>query len=291
MGDLCNVKTKAWLRGNKRRVLFLAALLAPAIVALGAFQYYSNYAIELSRYHYQAKKVPQAFDGLRFLQISDLHNVELGKQNERLLAFCRNEQADVIVITGDMVDRIRPDVSVALALARELVKLTPQVFYVTGNHECSLSQDLRQQLLEGLRESGVTVLSNQSVPIMRDGERIHIIGLDDSSLTTAALAELTATLPEQELRIVLAHEPQLLEHYAASGADLVFSGHAHGGQIRLPGLPGLFAPEQGFFPEFTCGIYTEGATTMVVSRGLGNSVLPLRVMNRPDLVLCELHSA
>jgi predicted MPP superfamily phosphohydrolase len=146
-------------------------------------------------------------------------------------------------------------------------------------------------LEKALQTAGVNVLRNQETSIEKTGERIRIIGLDDPNFSTISAAEF---IDEQlndggryEFTILLAHRPELFSVYVKHGVDLVLSGHAHGGQFRI-GKQGIFAPGQGLFPKYTHGVVTEGRTSMVISRGIGNSAFPFRVNNRPELVMVTL---
>ena len=175
------------------------------------------------------------------------------------------------------------------------MKIAP-VYYVSGNHEAILPDEDYQALTDGLRGLGVCVLEDESAELTRDGQSIRLIGLTDIGFHPGTLEEkkdalrtaLSALLPEDEFSVTLAHRPELMDVYTECGAPLVLSGHAHGGQIRLPGIGGLIAPGQGLFPKYTDGKYEESGTTMVVSRGIGNSVLPLRVNDRPQIVVVQL---
>ena len=141
-----------------------------------------------------------------------------------------------------------------------------------------------------LTDAGVTVLRNASVRIRNGVESIRLIGVDDPSFGGEANLDATLeALSSDDFTVLLAHRPEGIDEYAKWGIDLVLSGHAHGGQIRIPGIGGVYAPGQGFFPKYTSGEYAVGDTTMIVSRGLGNSVLPLRVNDRPEIVIVTLN--
>ena len=205
---------------------------------------------------------------------------------------------DIIVITGDLVDSRNTDIEIALEFARQAIKIS-LVYYITGNHEARISE--YEELKMGLEEAGVIVLENEKVTMEREGESLTMIGLDDPSfredylfgdavsVTQSALTELHNE--SDGYTILLAHRPELFDTYVDVGVDLVFSGHAHGGQFRLPFIGGLFAPNQGLFPEYDSGLYTEGITNMLVSRGVGNSLIPLRINNRPEIIVVEFQSA
>ena len=160
-----------------------------------------------------------------------------------------------------------------LSFVKEAVKKAP-CYYVTGNHEARINifGDEYSLFKAGLVNLGVRVLENESVDITLDKDAISLTGIHDTGFdfTTAAGSLVKESLPEGEgYKILLAHRPEYFEQY--EGADLIFSGHAHGGQIRVPFIGGLFAPGQGVLPRYDCGVYEEDGRTMVVSRGLGNS--------------------
>lgn len=276
---------------KKRWFLIIAAVVLALWLAWG------NTALEVNTYTVIGSRIPKGFSGFRIAQISDLHNASFGENNERLLSLLEEAQPDMIAITGDLIDSRRTDVEVALRFAREAVKIAP-CYYVTGNHEARVSA--YAELKAGLEAAGVTVLENEKVTIQRSGEEITVLGVDDPSfladylfgdaaeVTEQALAELAAE--EDSYTVLLAHRPELFQVYADSGVDLVFSGHAHGGQFRIPLIGGLVAPNQGFFPQYDSGLHTQGSTNMLVSRGLGNSIVPLRINNRPEIVVAVLQS-
>ena len=252
-------------------------------------------ALEVNEYEITSNRIPEAFSGFRIAQVSDLHNAELGKGNEKLITMLAQTDPDMIVITGDLVDSRNTDIEIALEFARQAMKISP-VYYVTGNHEARVAE--YEDLKMGLEEVGVIVLENEKVILEREGESITLIGLDDpsfrrdylfgdaASVIKTALTELQNA--SDSFTVLLAHRPELFDTYVDAGVDLVFSGHAHGGQFRLPFIGGLFAPNQGLFPEYDAGLFSEENTTMIVSRGVGNSIIPIRFNNRPEIVVVTL---
>lgn len=264
-------------RKLRRRLLWTAALGALALWLL-----WGNRAVTVSAYSVSLPGLPAGFEGFRVVQVSDLHNEEFGPGNARLLEKLRAAAPDLIVLTGDLVDSVHTDLDVAISFAQAAVEIAP-TYFVTGNHEARLAD--YAALRDGLQSAGVTVLENQAVTLARGTDRVVLYGLQDPAFGDSP------ALPEtEEFLILLAHRPEYFEGYAAQGADLVFSGHAHGGQVRLPFLGGLFAPGQGFFPKYDFGLYREFGAVMVVSRGLGNSIIPLRVNDPPELVIMSLHT-
>ena len=282
---------------KKRKGLVIVCVLAVLLAVFVIWTAWGNQALMVNTYRITSSNLPKAFDGFHIAQISDLHNCQMGKNNEKLLSMLRAKAPDIIVITGDMIDSRNAEVDIALRLAQELVVIAP-CYYVPGNHEARVSE--YDSLKAGLIELGVTVLENAKVTIESSGEKMTLAGVVDPSFKTDYLkgddtavmgSILTELLDEEDgYTILLSHRPELFEVYAQHTVDLVFSGHAHGGQFRIPFVGGLIAPNQGLFPKYDAVIYEEGNTTMVVSRGIGNSIVPFRINNRPEIVLVELAS-
>ena len=275
---------------KKKTICVLSGILLILIV----WTAWGNAALELNTYTISSRGLPDAFDGYRIAQVSDLHNAEFGDGNQRLLDMLREAEPDMIAITGDLIDSRKTNIAVALAFAEEAVKFAP-CYYVSGNHEARVSE--YQDLKTGLEAAGVTVLDDAQVKIEVSGESITVIGVNDPSfhadyLTSDAavmdrkLSELSSE--DAGFAILLSHRPELFDTYVAHDMDLILTGHAHGGQFRLPLIGGLIAPNQGLFPKYDDGLYSEGNTNMIVSRGLGNSIIPFRFNNRPEVVLIEL---
>lgn len=261
-------------------------ILMLIIIILIPFCLFQNKHLVITTYTYESEKLGADLDGYRIVQISDLHNAEFGKENKKLLETIRSCSPDIIVITGDLVDSNHTNVERAVAFVKEAVKIAP-VYYVTGNHEYWLDPSENEQMMQGILAAGAYDLDDEAVRIEKGDSSFLLVGLDDQHLSDETLKNL---LQEQknELSIVLAHEPQYLQNYANAEADLVLTGHAHGGQIRLPFVGGIVAPDQGFLPEYTSGQYNSTDTEMIVSRGLGNSIIPVRLFNYPEVVCVEL---
>ena len=256
--------------------------LACAAAATGAFLYWQNNGLMVTQQIYKGN-VPRAFHGYKILHISDLQNKKFGKKQRHLIYKTECTAPDMIVITGDLIDRNRTNLDAAMDFVDAIVDIAP-VYYVSGNHEHQ--GGYFSELAERLQEAGVKILDNGKSVIERDGDRITLLGLADKSVNPyykAALRTLKKGSGE-DFTILLSHRPELFSDYVQQGVDLACCGHAHGGQIRLPFIGGIFAPHQGFFPKYTAGMYREGKTAMVVSRGLGNSTFPFRIFNRPELV-------
>ncbi len=265
-----------------------------ALVILAGLSWFGNSVMQITRQTLSFKELPGGFRGYKIIQVSDLHGKRFGTGEKSLLQRIKPEKPDLIVITGDTVDKRNYDDSAIIELVHGLQGVAP-IYFVTGNHEwwtgnCDL-------LKKKLSKEGVLLLENNSMRLRRDDDEIALYGMEDPfsvngdqdkyQYADQALSAMKAR-GESEFAILLSHRPELFRSYVKGGYDLVFSGHAHGGQIRLPVLGAVVAPNQGFFPKYTEGVYEEGATRMVVSRGLGNSIIPQRVFNRPELVVVTL---
>ncbi len=261
-------------------------------ISLFVFFFWQNNALVTSLYIFESDRIGEAVDGYRIVQISDLHNKRFGREQNRLLENIKLCEPDMIVVTGDLVDSNHTNLGAAMEFIHGAVSIAP-VYYVTGNHEKWLDEGTEAELLKQLKEEGVTCLDDEKEEIKTGQDSFLLLGLDDAHLmddTLGLLVSDKAGLPSAEdtFTVLLAHEPQNLLQYSNAGMDLVLSGHAHGGQVRLPFVGGIVAPDQGFFPEYTAGLYEKNGTSMIVSRGLGNSIIPVRIFNRPEIVCVEL---
>lgn len=268
---------------------FVAVALLLCCVLLVLWALWGNTALERTDYEIASSRLPAAFEGYVIAQVSDLHNAQMGDGNRVLLDLLAQAQPDIIVITGDLIDARRTDVGIALEFLKEAVQIAP-CYMITGNHECAIDRAAYYDFEAQMRALGVHVLHDEAVLLERGGEQITLLGVDDPNFvgmlySPAELRELANT---DGFCIMLSHRPENFDRYAAAQIDLTFSGHAHGGQFRLPLIGGLYAPGQGVFPEYDSGVYTYQNANMVVSRGIGNSSFPLRLCNRPELVVVTL---
>lgn len=269
----------------KKRIFILSAVLIPAVL----WVWHGNSTVELTEYEIEAD-IPNAFDGFTIVQVSDLHNCTLGTNNKKVLDKIKEATPDIIVMTGDIIDARNTKVDVALAFAEEALKIAP-CYYVSGNHEARIDYDgdVYENFRDALSGLGVTVLENENCDIIKNGEEITLVGLKDGGFDYSRTLDdmLNEAMCENEnYKILLAHRPEYFDLY--QDVDLIFSGHAHGGQVRLPFIGGLFAPGQGVLPKYDGGIYTEDERCMVVSRGVGNSLFPIRINNKPEIVAVKL---
>lgn len=279
---------------KKQKRLIVLPVLAVILLALIIWIVWANTALELNIYTIKSEKLPKSFSGFRIAHVSDLHNAQMGEDNEKLLSLLSEAEPDIIAITGDLIDSRVTNTTIALQFMKEAMKIAP-CYYVTGNHESRVDQYFK--LREDLIAIGVVVLEDERIALERGNESISIIGVNDPSFQTDYLlgdaedvmqSKLQKMADEQFYTILLSHRPELFDIYVENGINLVLSGHAHGGQFRLPLIGGLVAPNQGFFPEYDAGLYTNNSTHMIISRGIGNSIIPFRFNNRPEVILIEL---
>ena len=282
------------MRVRKKMAFIIIAICIAVFCICGAC---CNRSLELNTYVAASDGLPDGFDGYRIVHISDLHNTEMGKDNEKLLRLMKAADPDMIAITGDLIDSRRTDVDIALSFVEKAMDIAP-CYYVTGNHE--QRTEAYSRLKAGLKEAGVEVLDNRQTMLRRDNVGVALAGVDDPTFAMDSpkddpnqiMAESLEALIDDDAgyTILLSHKPELFDVYVQSGIDLVLCGHAHGGQMQLPLIGGIFSPGEGFFPAYYEGIYKKADTQMVVSRGLGNSLFPFRINNRPEVALVVLKS-
>ena len=283
---------------KKRIKMIIIIILILAFSVLSLLYYQSNFTISSEVFGISDAKIPAEFEGYRITQISDLHSRNYTDGGEKLLSLVKEQKPDIIVITGDFIDRFKTDITPAINMAKSLADIAP-VYYVNGNHEHASGENYNK-LLKSLKDIGVNVLEDKSVLIKKDSSAIELIGLNDISFRQLKAGEEMAFLTADKIKelksgdyytVLLTHRPDLIKYYSESGANLVFCGHVHGGQIRLPFAGGLYSPDQGFFPKYTNGLYEYSRTKMLVSRGLGFSSVPARLNNTPEIITAVLHSS
>lgn len=266
------------------------------LVGFTIFLYLQNNLISITEVKITSSKIPSSFKGYKILQISDLHNKQFGDNQDVLIQKIKSIDPDIIAITGDLIDSKSYDVEVSMQLIREMVKKYP-VYFVTGNHEQGSGK--YNSLEKELKKYDVNILRNEHVGIRKGEQEINLLGIDDPEFVTGNRDEGNIIIDEikkakiemqpDRYNVLLSHRPEFIKEYTNERLALVLSGHAHGGQVRLPFIGGLVAPNQGVLPKYTAGLYVEQNTSMVVSRGLGNSIIPQRILNRPEIVVVQLN--
>ncbi len=271
----------------------IIVLAVAVIVALIVWIIWSNRAVELTKISINAE-----IKGLKIAHISDFHNAKFKNNNEKLLTLISNANPDIIAITGDLIDSRHTNLQNSIDLVSNLVKIAP-CYYVPGNHESRMPNEY-SDLKTALENLGVTILDDEKITLEKDGKIFTLIGIRDpmfelskdsmekaKSVIAKKLAPLTQN--DNTYKILLSHRPEAFDEYVENNINLALTGHAHGGQAQLPFIGGLIAPNQGFFPKYSEGLHQKENTSMVISRGLGNSLCPIRFNNRPEVILIELN--
>ena len=272
----------------------IAISMSRLLIIIIAFLHWQNNDIVITDTDINNRNIPSNFDKFKILQVSDLHNKEFGKNQNKLVNLTNKINPDIIVVTGDAIDSRKTNMDIAIGYLSQIAKIYP-TYYVSGNHERRIKEYNRFEEL--LIQNNVKVLNNQYENIKIGNEEISLIGMKDISFIKSKdkRKEYLSTLKDikkavnNDFTILLSHRPEIIDIYSESKVDLVFTGHAHGGQIRLPFTDGLFAPNQGLLPRYTSGKFKKGNTEMIVSRGLGNSLFPFRIFNRPELIVATLN--
>ena len=284
----------------KRRRRYLPAVLLAPVLLIAVMLIDSNMRIVTTEYELHYENLPNPFDGFRIVVLADIHDAEFGRGNERLISRTRDAKPDIIAIVGDLLNAYenRCPVEEQFARVRELIiglRTIAPIYFVTGNHDQLQRDGGPGTLLELLNDYGVHVLRNEYTYIESDGSFIVLGGIDGK---VGSVAQRDAKLFIEEVIasegdsfiMLLDHINQNLTLYSEFGIDLVLSGHAHGGMIRLPFTDGLVGPERDFLPTFTNGLYSAGNTNMLVSRGLGNPTAWPRFLNNPHIAVAILKS-
>ena len=285
------MKTKG--KKHRGRGCLTALIILALIAAAAAFLIKdSREDLEISRYEVNSQKLPESFDGFKIVQLSDLHGAEFGEDGMELVDKVGSLEPDMIALTGDFVTD-ECDLAAVEKLAARLVKLCP-VYFVSGNHE--FGSGLAIKVRNILERAGVKYLSNEYLTISRGEDEILLGGVEDplayaDMLSPDELAQKINDAAPDAFKILLGHRNYWMTEYPELPVDLIFCGHAHGGLIRIPGVGGLIGTDRRLFPDFDAGEYNNGRYTLIVSRGLGNSVSIPRIFNRPEIVCVELSSA
>lgn len=284
------MKTKG--KKHRGRGCLTALIILALIAAAAALIKDSREDLEISRYEVASQKLPESFDGFKIVQLSDLHGAEFGEDGMELVEKVKELEPDIIALTGDFVTD-EGDLAAVKKLAGRLTELCP-VYFVSGNHE--FGSGLAVKVRNILERAGVKYLSNEYLTINRGEDEILLGGVEDplayaDMLSPDELAQKMNDAAPDAFKILLGHRNYWMTEYPELPVDLIFCGHAHGGLIRIPGVGGLIGTDRRLFPDFDAGEYNNGRYTLIVSRGLGNSVPIPRVFNRPEIVCVELSSA
>lgn len=253
--------------------------------------YDSSANLQVSRYEAASEKLPESFDGFTIVQLSDLHGAQFGSDGTALAEKVRELEPDMIALTGDFVTD-EGDLDAVRQLVSELSEICP-VYFVSGNHE--FGSGLAQKVRQIMTDAGVKYLSNEFVSIDRGEDSIILGGVEDPLAYADMIdpPELARRMNEADpaaFKVLLGHRNYWMEEYPDLPVDLILSGHAHGGLVRIPGVGGVIGTDRSLFPDYDAGEYDNGAYTLIVSHGLGNSVPVPRLLNRPEIVVVTLRT-
>lgn len=278
----------------KKSLLFAGSLLVSGL------WFVENFTIEVSEYDVVTDKIPESFNNFKILQLSDFHCKSFGNNNKLLLDKIIAVNPDIIIMTGDMVDRRYKHYENFFHLAKALGKRYP-VYYTIGNHELDLTDSQLTDMFEIMKGYGVTVINNDSVDIKKGKDTIRLYGMwygqrfykdengsyhNHDKFDMSEMLRLVGPAPKDCYTVLMAHNPLDFKVYADWGADIVFAGHVHGGVVKFPVLGGLLSPGRHFFPKYFEGAYKKGSANMIVSRGVGG----IRLNSRPEIVVATLKS-
>ncbi len=275
-------------KGKKRRGRWPIAAAAVAL-ALAAVLADSRWRLDRDEYVLSSARLPAGLDGFRVVQLSDLHGMEFGRDNRRLVEAVREAKPDLIALTGDMITE-REDIPTVRVLCAQLTRIAP-CYFVSGNHD--VGSRAYQELCAALEESGVTVLSNEYLPLTRGDDRIVLCGVEDPNALAGmprpkkVVRSLRAEYPEDYV-LLLGHRNDFADKYPSLDVDLILSGHGHGGVVRLPFVGGVLGNNGELFPEYDAGVYHTYCYDMVISRGLGGVKAVPRFLNPPHIPIITL---
>lgn len=276
------------------------------IIALFVFLMHKEiHHLTVSKYEIHSNKIPIEFDGVKVVLLTDLHNNTFGENNEELLRRIRNEHPDYIMVAGDMlIGHKKADYYETLDFLETLSKEF-DIYYVNGNHEQRLAEEeetkdtIYKEYHDFLVENGIHFVHNRTVTIKRKDATINVTGLEIASeyyhkfnrpdMTIEYIKKCIGRCDPKAYTILLAHNPMYFDYYAKWGADLVLSGHVHGGVMRLPYFGGVISPQYVLFPRYDSGRFDQDSSTMLLSRGLGVHTLKVRIFNRPEMMVFTLN--
>lgn len=262
--------------------------LITAVAAVFAAAFPAGFACDrlLTMTFYELHTDKLGEGSLRIVNVSDLHNCRFGSDQKRLINAVKKLSPDIIVMSGDIAALAEHSEN-SLCFIKKATRFAP-VYYTCGNHEHNYGEDNFRRIIGLAAQAGAKVLNDRVETLGVNGNIINIVGVDDISLYSDTLHRLLGTVDTGRYTVVIAHRPELIHEYCAEDADAVYCGHAHGGQVRLPFIGGLFASTQGLFPKYTEGVFTENNTSVIVSRGVGNHVFLPRFFNLPEIVVTDI---
>lgn len=271
-----------------KKLIIMITIIFLLLAVLITIIYFDTNTYKVYTVHFQTDKLPTNTK-LRIVQISDLHDKVFDEDNESLVNSILDQNADMIVLTGDLIDRKTSEFTSVFAMIERITNNHDRVYFVPGNHEWWNRRT--EQFVDGLRERNVTILSNRHTKISFQHASVNLVGVDDASTGRENIQEAFHGIDQDDYTILLSHSPIIVERYEDLPADLILSGHTHGGQVRLPFIGALVAPDEGFFPKLDKGIFQlQDDQYLYIDSGLGTSVLPLRFLNKSQFSVIEIVS-
>lgn len=261
--------------------------------------YLDNKFLKVSKYEIKSNKLPIEFNKFKIIHLSDFHSYDFGKNNIKVIEKINYENPDIIIMTGDMVNKYDKNFSRFLNLS-EILSERYRIYYIPGNHEKRLKNYHLNFIIEKLSQFNIKILNDEKTIIKRKNAFINIYGIDiplpfyrirnKPSNIEEVVDSVLEKCNEKEYNILLAHNPLYFETYSKYNVDLTLSGHIHGGMVRLPFIGGLLSPERKLFPKYSSGVYKLNNKELIVSRGLGHSKPGMRLFNMPEIVSITLVS-
>lgn len=218
-------------------------------------------------------------EDINIIQISDFHNSKYINR-DKIIEEVGNIDPDLIFLTGDIIDAKTEDIKPALNLVKGLINITDRIYFVWGNHECG--NEKGKEFVKSLEKTGVNVLENENVIVKIKNDEVNICGVE-FYIKREEYKKSLQGIDYKNYTILLSHSPNRPIYYSSGVEDLIVSGHTHGGQVRLPIIGAVVAPGQGFFPKYDKGLFKLGNSHIYIDSGLGNSVFPIRFLNRVQI--------
>lgn len=276
---------------RKRRRLTVTGIIVFLLLLFIWLLHDSSANLQVSGYEVASEKLPESFDGFKIVQLSDLHGAQFGADGTELAEKVRGLSPDMIALTGDFVTD-EGDLDAVRQLVSELVDICP-VYFVSGNHE--FGSGLAREVRQIMTDAGVKYLSNELVTVTHADGEIILGGVEDplayaDMIDPPELAQRMNEEAPDAFKVLLGHRNYWMTEYPDLPVDLILSGHAHGGLVRIPGIGGVISTDRSLFPDYDAGMYDNGVYTLIVSRGLGNSVSVPRLLNRPEIVVVTLRT-
>lgn len=280
--------------------MFNSLIAISGLALLSTLVYLDNKLLKVSEYEIKSDKIPKEFNKFKIVHLSDFHSHAFIGKNNKIIEKINKKNPNIIIMTGDMVNKYDKKFYRFLDLAEVLSKKY-KIYYIVGNHEQRLKKHDLNLILKKLNQFGIKILRNEKIILKGEKEYINIYGIDiplafykirnKPTNIDEIINEKLKKCSDKEYNILLAHNPLYFEKYAKYNLNLTLSGHVHGGMIRLPFIGGLLSPERKLFPKYSGGLYEINNKKLIVSKGLGHSKPLIRIFNMPEILsitLCHL---